>query len=149
MRGVTAARYSLSVVVLRVIVLGVIVMLGSAFGLTTAVGHAQANAQAASLKNPVKPTPDSIAKGRATFNKACRHCHGASGVGDGPLAPKNPPPANLTDATWDHGSSDGEIFTTITSGVGGKSEMKGFKSELTPTDVWNIVNFLRSIGPKS
>lgn len=144
MRGVTAARSSISVVALAGIIL-----FGVLLGLTTAVGHAQGNPQAASLKNPVKPTPDSIAKGRATFNKACRHCHGASGVGDGPLAPKNPPPANLTDATWDHGSSDGEIFTTITNGVGGKSEMKGFKSELTATDVWNIVNFLRSIGPKS
>ena len=25
---------------------------------------------------------------------------------------------------------------------------KGLRSELTVTDMWNIVNFLRSIGPK-
>ena len=69
--------------------------------------------------------------------------------GDGPLAPKDPRPADLTDAKWDHGSTDGEIFTIIANGVGGKSEMKGLRSELTATDMWNIVNFLRSIGPKS
>ena len=104
---------------------------------------------AAALKNPVKPTPDSIEKGRAAFFKNCRHCHGAGGKGDGPLAPKDPPPADLTDAKWDHGSTDGAIYTTILNGVGGKSEMKGFKSQMTQTEIWNIVNFLRSIGPKS
>lgn len=103
----------------------------------------------AALKNPVKPTAESVEKGRAAFTKNCRHCHGVSGKGDGPLAPKNPPPADLTDAKWDHGSSDGEIYAIILNGVGGKSEMKGYKSQLTPTEIWNIVNFFRSIGPKS
>ena len=105
------------------------------------------NPKAAALKNPVKPTPDSIRKGRQQYQRACRHCHGVNGVGDGPLAPKNPSPANLTDATWDYGSSDGEIYTIISNGLGGNSEMKGHRSEMTATDMWNIVNYLRSIGP--
>jgi hypothetical protein len=33
--------------------------------------------------------------------------------------------------------------------VGGDSEMKGHRSEMTATDMWNIVNFLRSIGPQA
>ena len=107
------------------------------------------NPKAAAVKNPVKPTPDSIRKGQQAYQKACRHCHGVTGLGDGPLAPKNPSPANLTDETWDYGSTDGEIFTIISSGIGGSSEMKGMRSELTATDMWNIVNYLRSIGPKS
>lgn len=107
------------------------------------------NPKAAAVKNPVKATPDSVTKGRQAYNKACRHCHGLRAKGDGPLAPKNPSPADLTDATWDYGSTDGEIFTLIADGVGGKSEMKGMRSQLTATDMWNIVNFLRSIGPKS
>lgn len=106
------------------------------------------NPKAAELKNPVKSTPDSINKGKQAFSKACRHCHGAGAKGDGPLAPKNPSPADLTDAKWDHGASDGEIYSIIANGVGGKSEMKGAKSELTSTEMWHIVNFLRSIGPK-
>ncbi len=105
------------------------------------------NPKAAALKNPVKPTRDSIQKGRQQYQRACRHCHGVSGVGDGPLAPKNPSPANLTDGAWDYGSSDGEIFTIISSGIGGNSEMKGHRSEMTAADMWNIVNYLRSIGP--
>jgi mono/diheme cytochrome c family protein len=105
------------------------------------------NPKAAAVKNPIKPTRDSIQKGRQQYQRACRHCHGASGVGDGPLAPKNPSPANLTDDTWEYGSSDGEIFAIISNGVGGNSEMKGQRSEMTATDMWNIVNYLRSIGP--
>ena len=115
--------------------------------------HAQAkpggNPKAAAVKNPVASNANSINKGRQAFQKACRHCHGPKGIGDGPLAPKNPSPANLTDDEWKYGSSDGEIFAIISNGVGGDSEMKGVRSELTATDMWSIVNYLRSIGPPS
>lgn len=114
--------------------------------------HAQAkpggNPKAAAVKNPVAANANSINKGRQAYQKACRHCHGSKGLGDGPLAPKNPSPADLTDAEWKYGSSDGEIFAIIANGVGGDSEMKGMRSELTTTDMWNIVNYLRSIGPQ-
>ena len=90
----------------------------------------------------------SITKGRAAYNKSCRHCHGLRGLGDGPLAPKSPKPADLTDAEWKYGGTDGEIFTIISNGVGGDSEMKGVRSEVTVTDMWHIVNYIRSIGPK-
>jgi len=130
-----------------------IVVVSLAFASATVSVIAQAtvggNPKAAAVKNPVAPTPNSINKGRQAFMKACRHCHGPKGLGDGPLAPKNPSPANLTDAEWKYGSTDGEIFAIISSGVGGDSEMKGVRSEMTATDMWNIVNFLRSIGPQS
>ena len=105
------------------------------------------NPKAAAVKNPVQPTQKSIDSGRQAYNRACRQCHGPKGLGDGPLAPKNPSPANLTDAEWVYGSSDGEIFSIIANGVGGDSEMKGHRSEMTAADMWNIVNFIRSIGP--
>ena len=57
-------------------------------------------------------------------------------------------PADLTDAKWDHGSSDGEIFAVIWNGAPApKSEMKPMKGTLTEKNVWEIVNYLRSIGP--
>jgi mono/diheme cytochrome c family protein len=105
--------------------------------------------KAAAVKNPVQPTPKSIAAGQQAYNRACRQCHGPKGLGDGPLAPKNPSPADLTDAEWTYGSSDGEIFAIIANGVGGDSEMKGHRSEMTANDMWNIVNYLRSIGPQA
>ena len=129
-----------------------IVVVSLAFASATVSVIAQAtvggNPKAAAVKNPVASNANSINKGRQAFMKACRHCHGPKGLGDGPLAPKNPSPADLTDAEWKYGSTDGEIFAIISNGVGGNSEMKGVRSEMTATDMWNIVNFLRSIGPQ-
>ena len=106
--------------------------------------------KARAMKNPVAPTAASITAGRQLYGKNCRHCHGLKGLGDGPLAPKNPKPASLIDATWDHGSTDGEIFAVIWNGAPApKSEMKGMKGTLTEKDVWSIINYLRSIGPKT
>ncbi len=133
---------------LAIVVAVVIGWAGSVVGLSAQARQPGGNPKAAAVKNPVKPTPDSINKGRTAYGRACRHCHGLKGQGDGPLAPTNPKPATLTDAEWKYGSSDGEIFDIIANGVGGDSEMKGLRSELTTTDMWNIVNFVRSLGPK-
>jgi putative copper resistance protein D len=103
----------------------------------------------AALKNPVPANAASVSAGRALYNKNCRHCHGLRGKGDGPLAPKNPKPSDLTDAKWDHGSSDGEIYTLILNGAPAPmSEMKGMKGTLTATQIWQVVNYIRSIGPQ-
>ena len=99
------------------------------------------------MKNPVAPTKESVEAGKALFQKNCRFCHGADAKGDGPMAPKDTHPSNLTDDKWDRGSTDGEIFLVIANGAGPKFDMKGNKSKLSDTDMWNIVNYLRSIGP--
>jgi mono/diheme cytochrome c family protein len=102
----------------------------------------------AALKNPVPSTAAAVTAGRGLYGKNCRHCHGIRGRGDGPLAPKNPSPADLTDAKWDHGSSDGEIYTIILNGAPAPmSEMKPMKGTLSPTQIWQIVHYIRSIGP--
>jgi mono/diheme cytochrome c family protein len=106
------------------------------------------SAEAKKLKNPMALTPDSIKAGEATFQKYCKFCHGADAKGDGPMAPKGSHPANLTDEEWVRGSSDGEIFSVIREGAGPEFVMKGFKSKLTEKEMWNVVNYLRSIGPK-
>ena len=122
-----------------------------AVALTTATVGAQrrgGDPKLAARKNPVAANAASITAGRALYNKNCRHCHGLRGKGDGPLAPKNPKPADLTDATWDHGSSDGEIFAVIWNGAPApNSEMKPMKGTLTEKNVWEVVNYVRSIGP--
>jgi mono/diheme cytochrome c family protein len=103
----------------------------------------------AAVKNPVASTPQSIAAGQASFQKYCRFCHGADAKGDGPQAPKDTHPPNLIDEKWDHGSTDAEIFATIKDGIGPKFDMKGFNSKLTPQEMWNIVNYIRSLGSKA
>ncbi len=116
----------------------------------SAVGRAQpaAGASTKGLKNPVKATPESVAAGKQLYAKYCSFCHGPDAKGDGPMAPKDTHPPNLTDAVWTHGASDGEIFSTIRDGVGPKFDMKPNKEKIKEPDIWNIVNFLRSVGGK-
>jgi mono/diheme cytochrome c family protein len=100
------------------------------------------------LKNPVPATPESIAAGKALFQKNCRFCHGADAKGNGPMAPEGTHPSNLTDDKWDRGSTDGEIFLVIQNGAGPKFDMKGYKSKMSDTDIWNLVNYVRSLAAK-
>src|SRR4030095_11880806 len=67
----------------------------------------------AALKNPVPANAASIKAGQGLYAKNCRHCHGLRGKGDGPLAPKAPKPADLTDAEWKYGSTHGELFNIL------------------------------------
>ena len=103
---------------------------------------------ARAVKNPVASTAASVTAGAAAFKKYCAFCHGATAKGDGPLAPKGTMPADLTDAMWVRGSTDGEVFAVIMDGAGPKFDMKGFKGKIPDQDAWHIVNFIRSLGPK-
>lgn len=100
------------------------------------------------MKNPVKSSAESIAAGQALYAKNCRFCHGPEAKGNGPMAPKDSHPSDLTDAKWDRGSTDGEIFLVIRDGAGPDMKMKGYKGRMSDTDIWNTVNYLRSLGPK-
>jgi mono/diheme cytochrome c family protein len=104
--------------------------------------------EAAKLKNPVPADATSIAAGQKLYDKNCSPCHGATGKGDGKMAAQlNPKPPDLTDSEWKHGSSDGEIFTLIRDGSKGTG-MKAFGSKITAHEIWDVVNYIRSIGPK-
>ena len=105
------------------------------------------NAAAAKIKNPVKATAESIEAGKTAYNKYCKFCHNEGGTGDGALAPKDSHPPNLVDAKWDHGGTDGEIFTNIKDGIP-DSKMKAMKEKMKDEDIWNVVNYLHSLGPK-
>jgi cbb3-type cytochrome c oxidase subunit III len=115
----------------------------------TAVGIALAGlVLAGAAQNPVPSTPKSIDNGRQSFQKYCKGCHGEDATGDGPQSPKDVHPPNLTDAEWKFGATDNEIFKNIHDGVGPNSAMKSWKSRMTDAEIWNVVNYLRSIGPK-
>ena len=104
------------------------------------------DAKAKALKNPVAANEASIATGRDLYELNCMFCHGEKGLGDGTMAPAGT--ANLVDREWKYGSTDGEIFTVIKEGVGPAFEMPPGKEMLSDTQIWHVVNYLRSIGPK-
>lgn len=106
------------------------------------------NAAAKALKNPVPADAASIEAGKAVFTKYCRTCHGEEGKGDGPGAPKDVHPANLASGKFLHGGSDGEIFTTIKMGVPPKFDMDSWDGRIKDPDIWNLVNYIRTLGPK-
>jgi len=105
--------------------------------------------EAAALKNPVAADATSVAAGKKAFEEHCTDCHGDAGKGDGPAAQyTDPKPPDLTDAEWKHGSSDGEIFTVIHDGVH-DTDMKAFSKKLNEHQIWDVVNYIRSLGPKA
>jgi mono/diheme cytochrome c family protein len=107
------------------------------------------HAAAAKILNPVKPNESSIAAGQQLYGANCATCHGPKGAGDGVQASKFAPrPSNLVDVQWKHGPSDGEIFTVIRNGVP-KTSMSSFAKKMTERQTWDIVNFVRSLGPKN
>jgi mono/diheme cytochrome c family protein len=106
-------------------------------------------AQKAPAKNPIPMSEMSVKAGRAVYARICRACHGLQGKGDGTSAPPGSKPANLVDAEWKYGSSDGEIFKTIKEGVKPFDVMEPWGKKLTDAEIWNTVNFLRDLGQKA
>jgi mono/diheme cytochrome c family protein len=96
--------------------------------------------------NPVAATPESIKEGARVYAVWCRSCHGLRARGDGITAPPGTKPANLTDAEWKHGGTDAAIFKTIREGIAPFEVMKPQKGNISDTDIWNIVNYLRSLA---
>ena len=98
--------------------------------------------------NPIPLNADSIASGQALFSTNCAACHGQTGKGDGPVGVTlNPRPADLTQHAIVGIHTDAQLFEWITNGFPG-SRMPAFKSALSDTDRWHLVNFIRSLAPK-
>jgi mono/diheme cytochrome c family protein len=117
-------------------------------GLTAQGSGNGGNTEGRKMKNPVASSPESIKAGQASYQKNCRFCHGTTALGDGPSAPKDSHPSNLTDKEWTRGATDGEIFVVVRDGAAPKFDMKGFKGRMTDTEMWNVVNYLRSLAKK-
>jgi mono/diheme cytochrome c family protein len=98
---------------------------------------------AAKRPNPLKTTPDSLAKGKELFVIYCAVCHGPEGKGDGPVSPKFIPPPDLSHPSIQKGRSDGYIQHII--GTGG-AVMPPYGEALSPQERWHVVNFVRSLA---
>lgn len=94
--------------------------------------------------NPVPADEVSLERGRILYEINCAQCHGAGGLGNGPISPLiTNKPANLTlDVT--QSKSDGTLFLTITNGVTGR--MPALNENLSVRDRWDLVNFMRTLA---
>jgi mono/diheme cytochrome c family protein len=125
----------------RIVVTGILLA-----AVTSIVVIAQGNPEAAKVKNPVAATPESIATGKQVYTKNCATCHGINAQG-GSGSDISPPAPNLTDDEWKRGSTDGEIFYVIKNGVPDLT-MEPWGNRIKDDDIWNVVNFVRSLAKK-
>jgi len=97
-----------------------------------------------SLVNPVKPTPESLARGQVLFERICAVCHGLTGIGvQAFIAPKHPTVAayNLAGPVV-QAYSDGYIYAMMRMGRG---LMPPYAHQISHFDRWNIVNYIRQL----
>ena len=101
------------------------------------------NPVAAKVMNPVPSSEVSIDAGRKIYRQHCPRCHGPEGRGDGGGAGAGGQPADFTDAEWEFGGSDGEIYAAIAQGT--SADMEAYGERIAATEIWNLVNYLRTL----
>lgn len=94
--------------------------------------------------NPVKPTPESIAEGKKIYSYDCALCHGVNGDGKTEAGKEMKIP-DLTDPAVLKDRTDGELFYVIKSGRG---EMPLEGNRVKAEQVWDLVNYVRSLAKK-
>jgi mono/diheme cytochrome c family protein len=115
---------------------------------TVAIGMSEyyvpSREEAEKMTNPVKADATSLANGKRLFAVNCLPCHGD--ISKKPYAPgavgkktlQTPP--DLTLDTYKT-RTDGSIFATIHFGI---RLMPGHGWKISPTDHWDIVNYIRN-----
>lgn len=107
---------------------------------------------ATKMANPVKRDAKSVDMGGRLFMIYCKPCHGVSGTGDGYVGEKLIlKPYNLTSSndqhSWtDKAYPDGYIFGMMTFGG---AVMPSYANDLSATERWDVVNYIRAILQKT
>ena len=115
-------------------------------------------AEVQGLENPVPRDAAILEMGAGAFQTNCAVCHGAEGLGDGPMAERlqvagyGGTPANLTAGGPTVNKSDGEVYLIVTSGFAGtyglpadSFVMPPFKKLLPAEERWALVHYIRSL----
>ena len=94
------------------------------------------------MKNPVATGDASTKAGQALYTKNCASCHGKAGLGDGVKARSLKQfPGDFSKADYQK-QSDGDLFYKTKFG---RDEMPKYDGKLADDDIWNIVNYMRTL----
>ncbi len=97
------------------------------------------------ILNPTEPSDfRSLVRGEEMYTTYCTPCHGAWGLGDGPVSaagPQRGPLAGVFPLLTAAGRSDGYIYNLIR---GGGLRMPGYQ-RIPSEDRWHIVNYVRHL----
>lgn len=99
------------------------------------------------LLSPIQnANPAVLQRGAAVYTSFCQHCHGAGGLGDGPVSRRGfpPPPSLLADHAIQ--MKDGQMFHAITYGQG---NMPAHAAQVEPEDRWKVVAHIRALQNQS
>ena len=96
------------------------------------------------LQNPLIPSDSlrDIARGSKMFASVCSPCHGAGGAGDGIVAQRGFPPPPSLYAENALKMKDGQMFHVMTFG---QKNMPSLAIQVTRTDRWRIIAYIRSL----
>ena len=104
------------------------------------------SSDSAKSSNPVKTSPTSVASGKKKYSQDCAMCHGNEGGGDGDLAADmHLKLKDFREADALKDLSDADIYKIINSG---KGKMMGEEGRWKPDEIWDVVNFVRSLAKK-
>jgi mono/diheme cytochrome c family protein len=99
----------------------------------------------AAVKNPLAGDPAAVGSGKKLYEDRCADCHGLKGRGDGPASiDLDPKPGDLSKPALRE-QPDGVLFWKISEG---KKPMPPYKTKLTEEQRWQLINYLRTLGPK-
>jgi cbb3-type cytochrome c oxidase subunit II len=98
------------------------------------------------VKSAMPPTPRSLVHGKQIFLQNCIGCHGVDGNGRGPASQfgMKPDPADFTRPELQLAASDGQYYQYLLFGLPG-SAMPAWGDYLTVNDIWDVINFLRTV----
>ena len=100
------------------------------------------------VNNPVKATPESLAKAKKTYGFDCAMCHGANGNGKTDLAKDMQLVlSDWTDPKALDGKTDGDLFQAIRSGKGKMPPEDASRAK--DDDIWNLVTYVRNMAKKN
>src|SRR5438876_912343 len=99
------------------------------------------NTPANTNPTPVASTPDQFAAARASYEKNCKLCHGASGEG-GPVRLDDGTKLKVPSLREGHAlrHPDSDFVKQITKGGDG---MPAFKDKLKPEEIDDLIRFIR------
>ena len=112
----------------------------------TPPSYAAIPVEAARQPNPVKSSPESLARAKKWWTLDCAMCHGSNGDGKGSLAADMKlKVADFTNPNALKDRTDGEIFYIIKNG---HQDMPPEGNRIKPEENWDLVNYVRSQGKK-
>lgn len=100
--------------------------------------------EAAKAPNPVKSSPDSLARAQKWWTIDCAMCHGKDGDGKGETGQAMKLPiADFTNPATLKDRTDGELFYIIKNG---QQDMPPEGQRVKTEENWDLVNYVRSLA---